>query len=174
MELKVPKIPVCVAIACCGVALVFQLVAVGGSGWAVNKQAEIEIGLFRTCFRGECNDIQSSKQPDWFRATQAFSILGLLAIAGSLAVGILHAVLENTRVLCLLAIASCAASVVALLIEVAVFGGEMGDEIRATKDVSFGYGFILSIIACILSVGAAACFALGLGQSHTFQHSPSG
>ncbi|XP_025091109.1 uncharacterized protein LOC112562226 isoform X1 [Pomacea canaliculata] len=164
MELKVPKIPVCVAIACCGVALVFQLVAVGGSGWRVDKEAEIESGLFRGCAYGFCSNIPSSEMPDWFRATQAFSILGLFAIAGSLAVGILHAVLENTRVLSILAIGSCAASAGALLIEVAVYGGEMGDFIRAAEGDSFGYGFILSIIACILSVGAAVCFALGLQQ----------
>ncbi|PVD32077.1 hypothetical protein C0Q70_07505 [Pomacea canaliculata] len=160
MELKVPKIPVCVAIACCGVALLFQLVAVAGTGWRVNKQTGRETGLFRGCVYGVCSDIVSRIMPDWFRATQAFSILGFFAIAGSLAVGILHAVLENTRVLSILGIASCAASVGALLIEVAVFGGGVGNDIYDYS--SFGYGFILSVIACIVSVGAAVCFAIEL------------
>ncbi|PVD32078.1 hypothetical protein C0Q70_07506 [Pomacea canaliculata] len=164
MELKVPKIPVCVGIACCGVALVFQAIAVGGTGWVVNKKTNEETGLFRYCSGHFCFNIESSIMADWFRATQAFSILGLFAITGSLAVGILHAVLENTRVLSLLAIGSCAASFGALLIEVAVFGSEMGETIIATAGARFGYEFILSIVACVLSVGAAVCFALGLRQ----------
>ncbi|XP_025091103.1 lens fiber membrane intrinsic protein-like [Pomacea canaliculata] len=155
MAIKVPKIPVCGAIACCGVALIFQLVAVAGTGWFAHDYTEN--GLFRSCYFGSCGNL--SEGPDWWKACQAFSILGLLTIAGSLVLGILHALLDNTRNLSLGGIASSAASALLLVAELAVFGG-MTNEVA--EDINYGYGFILSVIACVLSAIAAGLFAFGL------------
>ncbi|XP_025089922.1 uncharacterized protein LOC112561574 [Pomacea canaliculata] len=154
MAFKVPKIPVCGAIACCGVALIFQLVAVAGTGWFVGNG--IEEGLFRFCIFGSCGRL--SEGPDWLKACRAFSILGLLTIAGSLVLGIPHAVLDNS-VLSFGCIASSAATALFLVVELAVFGAKTVD---AAKHLNYGYGFILSVIACVLSVIAAGLFAFGL------------
>ncbi|PVD32083.1 hypothetical protein C0Q70_07511 [Pomacea canaliculata] len=160
MACKVLQIPICVAIVCCGVAFIFQLVAVAGTGWlviSVGDNSE-EVGLFRLCVNGVCTEYQMNDLEDWLKACQAFSILGLLTITGSLVLGILHFVLEDTAKVSVAGIASCAASVVFLIIELAVFGAETSS---LRKVYNFGYGFILSVIACILSFVAAVLFAVG-------------
>lgn len=58
MSFKVPNIPICVAVACCGVALIFQIVAVAGTGWVVSESGQV--GLFRVCASGVCVEITSS------------------------------------------------------------------------------------------------------------------
>ncbi|PVD32082.1 hypothetical protein C0Q70_07510 [Pomacea canaliculata] len=160
MACKVPKIPVCVAIVCCGVALIFQIVAVVGTGWLVISVGgdSAEVGLFRSCTNGVCTTYKMNDLEDWLKACQAFSILGLLAIAGSLVLGILHFVFEDTAKVSVAGIASCAASVVFLIIELAVFGAETSVLRHA---YNFGYGFILSVIACILSSITAVLFVVG-------------
>ncbi|XP_025092903.1 uncharacterized protein LOC112563276 [Pomacea canaliculata] len=164
MAFKVPKIPVCVAIACCGVALIFQLVAVVGTGWQVgeiqypNGIVHEEDGLFRGCINDVCMEVQSTWLPNWWKACQAFSILGLLTIAGGLLAGIQHAVSENTAKASLAGIATCLSSTVFLTIEVAVFGAKSSE----SSAYQFDYGFYLSIAACVLSFISAVLFAVGL------------
>ncbi|XP_025092205.1 uncharacterized protein LOC112562853 [Pomacea canaliculata] len=166
MACKVPKIPVCVAIVCCVVALIFQLVAVVGTGWLVFSRGDRggELGLFRSCINGMCADVPSSLMPDYWRVCQAYSILGLLTIAGSLVAGILHSVFEDTAKVSVAAIASCVASVLFLIIELVMFGLE-SSSLRHETGLDFGYGFILSIIACILSFLATLGFAVGSRMS---------
>ncbi|PVD32076.1 hypothetical protein C0Q70_07504 [Pomacea canaliculata] len=160
MSFKVPNIPICVAVACCGVALIFQIVAVAGTGWVVSESGQF--GLFRVCASGVCVEITSSLSSDWWKAVQAFSIMGLLTILGSLALGILHFFKENNKELASAGIACCCVSVIFLIIELAVFGAEMvvgGRSVLGTTQ--YGYGFILSVIACILSAIAAVLFGVG-------------
>ncbi|PVD32081.1 hypothetical protein C0Q70_07509 [Pomacea canaliculata] len=95
---------------------------------------------------------------DWWKACQAFSILGLLTIAGGLLAGIQHAVSENTAKASLAGIATCLSSTVFLTIEVAVFGAKSSE----SSAYQFDYGFYLSIAACVLSFISAVLFAVGL------------
>ncbi|XP_025092705.1 uncharacterized protein LOC112563158 [Pomacea canaliculata] len=167
MAFKVPKIPVCVAIAYCGVALVFQLVTVAGAGWLVipggcdgNKTRSV--GLFPRYQNDLRFLVEYSEYSEWWTVCQVFSLLGLLAIVESLCIGILHCFLENTSVLSPHALAACAAAETFLIIELVVFDSMMRD---INQNVfTTGSGFICSVIASVLIFDAAVQFIVGLRQ----------
>ncbi|XP_025092376.1 uncharacterized protein LOC112562961 [Pomacea canaliculata] len=163
MHLHRPKQPVCVAIGCSGVALVFQLVAVAGTGWLMFKgDYLLEQGLFRACARSQniCSAYDYVK--NWAKACQAFSILALGTTFCSCVLGILHILREETQALTRLAAGVNAIAAVYIAVEVGVFAGETMDLVtNTTFTVSYGYGFYLSIVAGVLSVAAALFYIVG-------------
>ncbi|XP_025092833.1 lens fiber membrane intrinsic protein-like isoform X3 [Pomacea canaliculata] len=151
MPMYIPRIPVRVAIACSGVALVFQLVAVAGTGWLMWEASghTEEDGLFRACFDGTC--LSTTNNVDWFVACQAFSILALLTIFFNVVVGVLHFFREDTSRLTLPAVALGAAAAVCVAVEVGVYADNTKNIISDSAN-SYGYCFFLSVDAGVLSV----------------------
>ncbi|XP_025091425.1 uncharacterized protein LOC112562393 [Pomacea canaliculata] len=172
MHLYRPKVLVCVAMACSGVALAIQLASVIGTGWLMFKNTYAgytyltENGLFRYCveFTGICSTYDKPEVfPDWATACQTFSILALGAMFGSFVVGILHILREETQGLTLLAAEVNMVAAVYIAVEVGLFAGKTKDRIRTTTSstVSYGYDFYLSIAAGGLSVVAAILYVVG-------------
>ncbi|PVD32088.1 hypothetical protein C0Q70_07516 [Pomacea canaliculata] len=154
MPMYIPRIPVRVAIACSGVALVFQLVAVAGTGWLMWEASghTEEDGLFRACFDGTC--LSTTNNVDWFVACKAFSILALGTIFGNVVVGVLHFLREDTNRLTRLAVALGAAAAFCVAVEVGVYADKTKSLITDSA-YSYGYCFYLSIFAGVLSVVSA-------------------
>ncbi|PVD32086.1 hypothetical protein C0Q70_07514 [Pomacea canaliculata] len=167
MHLYRPKVPVCVAMACSGVALSFQLAAVIGTGWLVwsftMNRYTIGKGLFRYCveFTDTCSTYD--KPEDWIKACQAFSMLALGAMFGSFVVGILHILREDAQGLTLLAAGVNVVAAVNVAVEVGVYAAENNDLIMNSMmiTISYGYCFYLSIAAGALSVVAAILYVVG-------------
>ncbi|PVD32084.1 hypothetical protein C0Q70_07512 [Pomacea canaliculata] len=172
MHLYRPKVPVCVAMGCSGVALAIQLAAVIGTGWMVYKNTYSvysyfsEEGLFRYCkeITEICYTYDERKGPsDWAKYCQLFSILSLGAMFSSCLLGILHIFRQETQALTHLAAGVNGVAVVYIAVEVGVFAGETKDMVidTASLTVSYGYCFYLSIVAGVLSVVTAILYVVG-------------
>ncbi|KAK7091673.1 lens fiber membrane intrinsic protein-like [Littorina saxatilis] len=159
MGFKMPPIFSLVAMGCAGVGLIFQIVGVATPGWVTADSADVERGLWKICVNSVCGDISAvydatgTKEPAFYGACRAFGILGVLALAGCLAVGALTCFMEMDKLPLFAAILGFVAGV-CILIEFAVYAGE----IPTMTGTSYGYSFALTIIAWLLAMAAGALF----------------
>ncbi|XP_025092379.1 uncharacterized protein LOC112562962 [Pomacea canaliculata] len=161
MPIYKPKVPVMAAIACSGVALIFQLVAVAGTGWITSSGGDM--GLFRFCVYTPPFNIyvcaRFTDATDYWLACQVFSLLGEGTIFASFVIGVLHLFREDTTRLTVPVTALSAVSVAILVVEVGVFAGKTSAVYAITP--TYGYGFYLSIAAAVLSLVSTILHAVG-------------
>ncbi|XP_025091151.1 uncharacterized protein LOC112562255 [Pomacea canaliculata] len=134
----------------CLVSTAFQVAAVADSSWALSD--EDLIGLFNECKSDPCDT-------DWWRASRAFSILGLLTVILSLFLGLVHVVLPDRPIILLLASVSCGVSVLFLVIEGGISLQSRTD--RDSTSVTFGVDIVLSVFACGFSFFSALLYLMG-------------
>ncbi|KAK7478038.1 hypothetical protein BaRGS_00030714 [Batillaria attramentaria] len=148
---------------CVLVALVFQLVGIAGTGWLVSDPGGY--GLFRVCAEGVCVRYgdEGLVAPDWLKAVQGFSIIGLLTILAVATLVVLHYVKENAAQYTIVAAIISGVSGLVILIEFAIYVAKSKDLLG--NGVSLGYGFILTVIACVDCFVAAVFLFLAKNAS---------
>ncbi|KAK7089371.1 lens fiber membrane intrinsic protein-like [Littorina saxatilis] len=154
MELKVPLLLARVAVACAGVGVILQVVAVAAPGWSASDYTDYSKGLWESCDGRNCTSIyDGSKVPVWLQSCRTFGILSVILLALSLVVGVVACCIEYHGLSSAAAICAFMATV-CILIECAVYAGKV--DMPGTWRL--GYSFVLSVIACGLSIGATIFF----------------
>ncbi|KAL8610664.1 hypothetical protein ACOMHN_047233 [Nucella lapillus] len=151
MGFVMPHITILIAGGAVGLALLFQIIGLATPGWVVNGLGHA--GLWRSCARGGCFPVGV---PAFMKACRAFGILGVLAMAGSLACAALICFMSEVKVFSLVAIAAAASGAFCALIEFAVYAGEF-----SAYSNYFGYSFALTVVAFVLCGVASVLFFLG-------------
>ncbi|XP_076456926.1 uncharacterized protein LOC143291141 [Babylonia areolata] len=176
MGFAMPHMIILIAGGAVGLALILQIVGAATPGWATKEVStrvhgivvtiDASIGLWKSCQGDVCATISFGRAvdlPAWFNACRAFSILGILVMAASLACTALICFLsDKAKMFALVAMAAAAAGAGCTLIEFAVFAGE--NPWTSSLDFDLGYSFGLTIVACLLCVASTLLFLLGRGR----------
>lgn len=159
-----PPITVLIAIGAVGIAFLFQVIGVAGTGWLVKDS--LQIGLWKRCIvesaTSKCIEVRDV--PHWQETVRAFGLMGVLVMGHSLFCGLLLCFTNNhQKYITLGAIGGALVGAIFSLIEWAVYVGETDTSIREY----LGYSFGLTVTATILCFISAIFFFIGRFKSAT-------
>ncbi|VDI18971.1 Hypothetical predicted protein [Mytilus galloprovincialis] len=162
------------------IGCLFQLISVGSPYWVKIKvssliqSVDIHLGLWRACFalnnaKPECSS-DMSDNPDWFRATQACAILGLIfAVVAMVSLYLKNCSSFQNKALGLLAMVSAFAAAIMIVIGVSVFAVRMTDLLLPTGKTRLeigtdylNWGWYIGIAAGVTFIKAAIFVSIGV------------
>ncbi|GFO48769.1 epithelial membrane protein 2 [Plakobranchus ocellatus] len=154
MEKTIALLAVAVTALCVGNLL--HIIGLSTPNWCVVDDGEHygSYGLWEVCGDGKCFEFVHNKDyPDWIKACEAMSILGMLSGLASLVPAIIALVMAAMKKLSLpilgkISIATAFASFCMILICVIIFAAEKNKKIGT--DCDYGYSFGLSITGALL------------------------
>ncbi|KAK3769419.1 hypothetical protein RRG08_067134 [Elysia crispata] len=144
--------------------LILQLLRAGSDGskavgvatpsWLTYQDGSL--GLWKLCQGRTCVTLEESDKPDWFKASEALAVLGLISgWAALLVAGVLvvrdFMDREPSRGLAVSTLLGSVVSFVMVIIGVIVFSAE---SYKLASEANFGYSFGLSTAgACLILIG---------------------
>ncbi|ESO82075.1 hypothetical protein LOTGIDRAFT_237157 [Lottia gigantea] len=137
------------AVILAGIGCLFHLIGLSVVYWVVSDPfvSGYGSGLWQQC---GLTCASYSYTPDYWKATQAFVIIGLLIGVGGLVMSLV-AMIQKTRMFRLLGMVGCAAAALCILLAIIIFGAS----ITLGRGTQWGWGFILCIISSFFFIAAA-------------------
>ncbi|KAK6165739.1 hypothetical protein SNE40_022604 [Patella caerulea] len=139
------------AILLAGVGCLLHVIGLSVVYWIVSDPflSGAGSGLWQQCNLFRCYPYRAELIPDYWRATQAFVIIGLLVGVAGLALSILS-LIKKAKLIKLLAAIACIVAAGCILLAIIIFGAET----RLSRSSQWGWGFILCIVSTLLFVPA--------------------
>ncbi|XP_060591210.1 uncharacterized protein LOC132746150 [Ruditapes philippinarum] len=138
------------------VALVIQILAVALPYWYSKEVAnnyDVYGGLFRGCAEAgntkACNNVKNPT--DWWAATQAFEIIGLLILVAALILCIIVLFVKDMKILKMVNFILCFCSCGFIIIGVIIYGAE-SEGWLAEYSGAFALAIIAGIVALVAGV----------------------
>lgn len=139
-----------------GLGCVFHIIGLATPEWVAADGGSI--GLWKTCYQGECVTIKEDGKPDWFKACDALAVLGILFGLAAFTIAAVMVVMEalnkpSPRAVGAAVLATSIVSFSLIIICVILFAVKIGDDASVPAE-DFGYSFRLSISgACLILIG---------------------
>ncbi|XP_046340540.1 uncharacterized protein LOC124121572 [Haliotis rufescens] len=136
------------------VGFIFHIVGFPTDAWIDTNGGNA--GLFRSC--GDllgCLTVDQGTAKDWYKVSQAFQIIGFLFLVAALITAIVYTViLNNNRIMRLVAVVVNSTSIVFIFIGFVVYAGRYG-EVWSETIYDLGWSFALVVVSYV-------CLFIGL------------